>query len=178
MSFKYCLMQNKCNNHVWSTSKTVVFHKSWMEVETTWLTACVSKVGLFKIRFVNYIHSGPKVKNKWVLLFAFFFFKLMISDVRTLHYYETRKMVKAVWSRCFSPISSTVATNAHHRKIQAVASCYWVYFPILNICCRKKCKNEKKKKKSCTCYPHCFPLSPSANSQTIFSLLSPLKTLE
>lgn len=33
----------------------------------------------------NYIHSGPKLKNMCVLLFALlFFFQMMISDVRTL----------------------------------------------------------------------------------------------
>lgn len=111
--------------------------------------------GWLKIRFVNYIHSGPKVeKKKWVLFFAFF---LLQTDYfwRTLQYSETRKNGKSCTvAVLFPPISSTVAVNAHHWKIQAVTSCYWWYFPFLNICCRKKCKNEKK---NLVRYPHCFP---------------------
>lgn len=76
--------------------------------------------GLFRIRLVNYTHSGPNVKNKWVLLFALlFFFDLMISDLRTLNY--NKKNGQSCTIAVASPrIGSNVAANAPYRKIQAV----------------------------------------------------------
>lgn len=62
VNLKSCLMLNK--SIMYEVLKTTVFHESGIEVEITWLTVCISKDGLFRIRLVNYMHSGPKVKDK------------------------------------------------------------------------------------------------------------------
>lgn len=42
-----------------------ILRKQQYFIRVGWkLIVCVSKVGLFRIKFVKYIHSGPKVKNK------------------------------------------------------------------------------------------------------------------
>lgn len=91
-------------------------------------------------------------------------------------------VVKAIWSRCFSLINSTVAVNAHHRKIQALIR---ILLSVLShsehLLLEKNGKMEKKKKRKKN-RVHVIliasPRSPFTDSQTIFFLLSPLKTLE
>ena len=82
-SFKCCLMQ------INATIMYEILSKSQYFIGVGWKLKSHDRVfGLFRIRLVNYTHSGPIEKNKWVLLFAlpFFFFDLMISDLRTLNY--------------------------------------------------------------------------------------------
>lgn len=57
-------------------------------------------------------------------------------------------MVKAVWSRCFSPINSTVAVNALYWKIQAVTRLLLsVHFHSEHFLLKKKIVKMEKKKK-------------------------------
>lgn len=95
----------------------VLHNKSWSDMtDSMYFTDWLVQNEICKLYS---LHSGPKVRSKWVLLFALlFFFNFLISDVKTWQYDETRKMVKAVWSRC-SPWSD-YAINAYSRKIPAV----------------------------------------------------------
>lgn len=70
-------MQNKCNNH-----------ESWVEVEITCLTTGLCFKGCFvhdKIcKLYTFRAKSEKKYVSFIVCFAFFFFKMMISDVRTL----------------------------------------------------------------------------------------------
>ena len=147
-SFKCCLMQ------INATIMYEILSKSQYFIGVGWKLKSHDRVfGLFRIRLVNYTHSGPIEKNKWVLLFAlpFFFFDLMISDLRTLNY--NKKNGQSCTIAVLLP--GSVVTSQQMLPIRKYKQWYkgftepafpfWTYAAGKNVKMKKK-KNKRKKK--------------------------------